>query len=201
MATKGAFKRLSKEYMMMQSNPIPYIEAKPLESNILEWHYVITGPPDSPYSGGEYHGKLLFPPEYPYKPPGIKMLTPNGRFRTDFKLCLTMSDYHPGLWNPAWSVSTILTGLLSFMLEDTPTTGSVETTLSEKRLLAKKSKAWNRTQKTFHLVFPDLAKISVEPVAVNVEKEKPKSKVSWITMFFGGLLMYLVIVKLASRLL
>ncbi|THH32053.1 hypothetical protein EUX98_g2131 [Antrodiella citrinella] len=30
------------------------------------------GPPDSPFAGGEYHGVLLFPPEYPFKPPGIK---------------------------------------------------------------------------------------------------------------------------------
>ena len=34
------------------------------------------GPPDSPFSGGEYHGVLLFPPEYPFKPPGIKVCTP-----------------------------------------------------------------------------------------------------------------------------
>lgn len=31
------------------------------------------GPPDSPYAGGEYHGVLLFPSEYPFKPPGIKV--------------------------------------------------------------------------------------------------------------------------------
>ena len=31
------------------------------------------GPPDSPYVGGEYHGVLLFPSEYPFKPPGIKV--------------------------------------------------------------------------------------------------------------------------------
>ena len=29
-----------------------------------------------------------------------------------------MSDYHPESWNPAWSVSTILKGVLSFMLSD-----------------------------------------------------------------------------------
>ena len=33
-----------------------------------------------------------------------------------FRLCLSISDYHPDTWNPAWSVSTILTGLLSFMV-------------------------------------------------------------------------------------
>jgi ubiquitin-protein ligase len=28
---------------------------------------------------------------------------------------LFVSDFHPASWNPAWSVATILTGLLSFM--------------------------------------------------------------------------------------
>ena len=49
---------------------------------------------------------------------------------------LCLSDYHPDTWNPAWSVATILTGLLSFMLEKSPTLGSVETTEAEKRRLA-----------------------------------------------------------------
>ena len=45
-------------------------------NNILEWHFVIIGPADTPYTNGQYHGKLLFPSEYPYKPPAIMMLTP-----------------------------------------------------------------------------------------------------------------------------
>ena len=45
-------------------------------NNILEWHFVIKGPKDTPYYGGSYHGKLIFPSEYPYKPPAIMMLTP-----------------------------------------------------------------------------------------------------------------------------
>ena len=132
--------------------PPPFIRAAPLESNLQEWHYVLQGPPDSPYSGGlqhstrskvpwlaaahaqsatvpeaapaqgrplrpngkpltatvttesrgvrwrpapasrraeqrrrslgRYHGKIVFPNEYPFKPPSIFMLTPNGRFET-----------------------------------------------------------------------------------------------------------------------
>jgi len=31
------------------------------------------GPPDSAYAGGEYHGQLIFPSEYPFRPPGIKV--------------------------------------------------------------------------------------------------------------------------------
>jgi hypothetical protein len=43
---------------------------------------------------------LFFPrwPEqdnYPLAPPGIMILTPNGRFATGRRLCLSMSDYHP----------------------------------------------------------------------------------------------------------
>jgi len=156
MATKTSLKRLNREYMKILKNPPQFIIARPLESNILEWHYVITGPPESPYHNGEYHGVLLFPPEYPYKPPAIKMMTPNGRFKTNYRLCLSMSDYHPDNWSAAWSVSTILTGLLSFMLEDDKTVGSIETTKEEKIKYAKKSKQYNRNDPTFKLVFPDL---------------------------------------------
>jgi len=156
MATPISLKRLKREYLKLLNNPPPFIIAKPLESNILEWHYIITGPPDTPYHNGEYHGVLLFPPEYPYKPPAIKMMTPNGRFKTDFRLCLSISDYHPKNWSAAWSVSTILTGLLSFMLEDTKTLGSIISTKEEKIFLSKKTKEYNRKDPKFRLVFPEL---------------------------------------------
>ena len=47
-----------------------------------------------------------------------------------------MSDFHPETWNPMWSVASVLTGLLSFMLEDTNTTGAIVTTREDKRQLA-----------------------------------------------------------------
>ncbi|KAF8318733.1 UBC-like protein [Clavulina sp. PMI_390] len=155
MASKAASKRLSKEYVAMQTSPPPFVFASPDEKNILTWNYIIRGPPDSPYAGGEYHGQLLFPSEYPFKPPGIKMLTPSGRFQPDKKICFSMSDFHPGTWNPAWSVATILTGLLSFMLSDEMTTGSVTSSDRDKRILASRSHAWNIQQRKFQDAFPD----------------------------------------------
>ena len=54
-------------------------------------HYVVEGPPDSPYRGGYYHGVLTFPREYPFKPPSIRMITPNGRFQTNYRYrCLVV---------------------------------------------------------------------------------------------------------------
>merc|ERR1712224_558995 len=136
---KPTLNRLRKELLACQKEPPPHIRVNVDESDILNFHFVIEGPSESPYMGGFYHGRLRFPPEYPFKPPAIMMHTPNGRFETDTRLCLSMSDFHPETWNPMWSVSTVLTGLLSFMLEDSPTTGAIETPVFEKKRLATQS--------------------------------------------------------------
>ena len=113
-----AISRLKSDYMEMKKNPRPYILAEPLPSNILVWHYVIKGPEETPYEGGIYHGIIKFPTDYPFKPPAIYILTPNGRFKTNVQLCMSISSFHPETWNPSWSVGSILAGFLSFMLED-----------------------------------------------------------------------------------
>jgi len=41
MAIKEAYRRLTREYMNILKSPPPYIIAKPLESNILEWYFYI----------------------------------------------------------------------------------------------------------------------------------------------------------------
>lgn len=163
MATQQAHRRLTKEYKLMVENPPPYILARPNENNILEWHYIITGPADTPYFEGQYHGTLTFPSDYPYKPPAIRMITPNGRFRENTRLCLSMSDYHPNTWNPSWSVATILNGLLSFMTGDEATTGSITTTDQQKRILAERSMEYNTHQNLrFKAVFPDVVQENVK---------------------------------------
>ena len=116
------------------------------------------GPDDTPYKGGYYHGKLVFPREFPFKPPSIYMITPSGRFKCNQRLCLSISDFHPDTWNPAWSVTTILTGLLSFMVEDTPTLGSLETSVFVKQNLAVCSRTFNLQNSTFCELFPDIVK-------------------------------------------
>jgi ubiquitin-conjugating enzyme E2 J2 len=90
------------------------------------------------------------------KPPSIYMLTPNGRFQTDTRLCLSMSDFHPETWNPLWSVSTILMGLYAFMLESSPTAGSIETSDAFKRRCARESWEFNTRHKLFRELFPEL---------------------------------------------
>ncbi|GAB2222175.1 hypothetical protein Drorol1_Dr00013378 [Drosera rotundifolia] len=155
MAERACVKRLQKEYRALCKEPVPHIVARPSPNDILEWHYVLEGSEGTPFAGGYYYGKIKFPPEYPFKPPGITMTTPSGRFITQKKICLSMSDFHPESWNPMWSVSSILNGLLSFMMDNSPTAGSVTTTASEKQRLAKTSLAFNCKNATFRKMFPE----------------------------------------------
>jgi len=156
MSQKSYTSRLKQDYIRLKQDPVPYIHAEFLPSNILEWHYIIQGPADSPFKGGYYHGSLIFTKDFPFKPPSIYMYTPNGRFKPNKRLCLSISDFHPDTWNPAWSVGTILTGLLSFMLEKSPTLGSIESTDLEKRSLAFKSVEFNLKDKFVLDLFPDV---------------------------------------------
>ncbi|KAH0836491.1 hypothetical protein J3R83DRAFT_8125 [Lanmaoa asiatica] len=106
MASKAAQKRLTKEYISMQKEPPPFVWAVPDEKNILTCQYGITlscaiftsffnpyqspntqrGPPDSPFADGEYHGVLIFPSEYPFKPPGIKVAYSHFSLRGHFQI-------------------------------------------------------------------------------------------------------------------
>ena len=97
--------RLQKEYMQIaKRKQLDNYLACPDPNNIFIWYYVLFGLIDSPYDQGVYFGKIIFPKEYPLKPPGIEMITPNGRFEVNKRICMSMSDYHPETWNPAWNV-------------------------------------------------------------------------------------------------
>jgi ubiquitin-conjugating enzyme E2 J1 len=87
-----------------------------------------------------YHGRILLPADYPFKPPHIVFLTPSGRFETGTKVCLSFSAHHPELWQPAWGIRLILEALISFL--PTPADGalgSLDWTPAERKRLAKKS--------------------------------------------------------------
>lgn len=140
--------------MCVLQEPVPHIQAHPLPNNLLEWHFVLEGAKGTDFEGGIYHGKLVFPPNYPFKPPSISIFTPNGRFAINTKLCLSITDFHPESWNPMWSVGTILTGLLSFMYDTQPTTGSINTSKQEKQRLARESLGYNCRNATFRKLFP-----------------------------------------------
>ncbi|KAL7745881.1 Ubiquitin-conjugating enzyme E2 J1, partial [Sorochytrium milnesiophthora] len=71
-----AVRRIMKELQEMeQDRDTPQYRVTAVEDNLLELHFTISGPADSPYATGRYHGRILCPPEYPYQPPEILLLT------------------------------------------------------------------------------------------------------------------------------
>ncbi|GLG96881.1 Ubiquitin-conjugating enzyme E2-17 kDa [Gryllus bimaculatus] len=133
-----AVKRLMREACELKDATEEYW-AHPLDDNLFEWHFTVRGPPSTDFEGGVYHGRIILPPEYPMKPPHIILLTPNGRFETNKKICLSISGHHPETWQPSWSIRTALLALIAFM--PTPgngTIGSLEYTPEERQTLAHK---------------------------------------------------------------
>ena len=55
-----------------------------------------------------------------------------------------------------WSVSSILAAVVSFFVEDTQTYGSIRTSNSRKKVLAKSSLSFNAKNKLFRELFPEL---------------------------------------------
>jgi len=136
-----------KEYAEIQGSPNYQYTAAPLEDNIFDWHFTIRGPEDSEFENGIYHGRIVLPPQYPYKPPSIYFLTPNGRFELGKKICLSITGYHPETWLPAWGIRTALIALISFMTtEGKDAVGALDYTPEERKVLAKKSHTWHCQQ-------------------------------------------------------
>ncbi|KCV72123.1 hypothetical protein H696_01529 [Fonticula alba] len=158
MSSHMAVTHLQNEFRRFLKNPVPFCLASPQASNFLEWDYCLIGPPDSPYFGGVYHGKIVFPNNFPFSPPSILMITPSGRFETNTRLCLSMSDFHPKTWSASWTVSSILLGIQSFMLEETPTQGSIHppTSFLERRKLAAASHSHCLSNPRFCSQFPQV---------------------------------------------
>ncbi|KAI5123284.1 hypothetical protein M0805_009305 [Coniferiporia weirii] len=152
MATRSSFnknnsavKRIMQEARELANDPSDEYSAAPLE----EWHCTIRGPPDTDFEGGLYHLRIILPAEYPFRPPSLVMLTPSGRFETNTKICISFTNYHEELWQPAWGVRTAIIGLQGFFPlkgEAAMGVGSLEAPGSERRRLAKLSREWECPQ-------------------------------------------------------
>lgn len=140
MSKSPSLRRIKADIRELSIDPSDQYHAAPLEHDMFEWHFTIRGAEDTDFAGGVYHGRILLPPEYPFKPPNIVFLTPSGRFECGVKVCLSFSAHHPELWQPAWGIRLILEALISFL--PTPADGAIgaiDWTSEERKKLAKES--------------------------------------------------------------
>lgn len=117
-----------------------------IQDNLFEWHFTLRGPKDTVFEEGLYHGKILLPTEYPFRPPDVLFLTPNGRWEVNQKvclllltrICLTFTGFHEETWQPAWGIRTALLSVQSLMSsKDEAGVGAVSMTAEDRENLAK----------------------------------------------------------------
>jgi len=66
----------------------------------------------------------------------------NGAFEPNEKICLSITDYHPESWNPAWTVTHIIMGCISFWMSDEETAGSLYSYERDDKHFHRQKAAW-----------------------------------------------------------
>ena len=72
------------------------------------------------------------------------MLTPNGRFSINTKICVTNSGFHSDMWTPCWTIKQMLIGFYSIFIEDVDTgIAHIKETPAERKVKAANSCDFN----------------------------------------------------------
>ncbi len=112
-------KRIKKELDELIKDPPTHISAGPKDDDIFHWKACITGPADSPYSGGLFYLHIYFTKDYPFKPPKIKFITkiyhPN--INHNGSICLDILNKN---WSPALTISKVLLSISSLLTDPNP---------------------------------------------------------------------------------
>jgi ubiquitin-conjugating enzyme E2 D/E len=114
-----AQKRITKELMELQREPLASIAAAPSGDDLFNWRASLEGPADSVYQGGKFALAIQFPADYPFKPPKVRFMTrifhPN--IATEGGICI---DILKDQWSPALTVSKVLLSIASMLTDPNP---------------------------------------------------------------------------------
>jgi ubiquitin-conjugating enzyme E2 D/E len=113
-------KRILRELTEIQRDPPSNCSAGPIDSSdIHKWEGQIIGPEGSPYAGGLFTLSIVFPTDYPFKPPIItfktKIYHPN--INAHGGICL---DILKDQWSPALSISKVILSICSLLTDANP---------------------------------------------------------------------------------
>jgi len=114
-----AQRRILKERENLTKDPPANCSAGPVGDDIYRWEATIIGPEDSPYNGGIFKLDIVFPEDYPYKPPKCRFRTrifhPN--INREGGICL---DILKDQWSPALTISKVLLSICALMTDPNP---------------------------------------------------------------------------------
>lgn len=118
--------RLNRDLVHIFDDPPPGVFVEPEENNITNVHAVVVGPDDTPYEGGFFHFALTCLPDYPARPPLVRLMTTDsGRVRFNPNLyssglvSLSILGTFPGpSWSADMTLETVLVSIQSLLSED-----------------------------------------------------------------------------------
>ena len=112
-------KRIQNELLDLTKNPIANCSAQSIDDNIFHWKAQIYGPEDTTYQGGIFYLDILFPTDYPFKPPKInfdtKVYHPN--INSTGVICMDILNNN---WSPLMTISKILLSICSLLNDPNP---------------------------------------------------------------------------------
>ncbi len=118
-------RRIMKEIREMQSGASPGVSAGPkLDEkqdviDIKQWAAMLIGPEGTPYAGGVFALDIVFPDNFPFKPPTISFKTKiyHCNVNHDGKICVNILKDD---WSPALTMPKILLSISSLLAEPNP---------------------------------------------------------------------------------
>lgn len=114
-----ALRRITRELADLKADPPSNCSAGPEGDDMFRWEGVIFGPADSPYAGGVFKMKIVFPMDYPFKNPIVTFMTkiyhPN--INSSGVICL---DILKQAWSPALTISKVLLSICSLLTDPNP---------------------------------------------------------------------------------
>ncbi|KAL1421064.1 hypothetical protein MTO96_023492 [Rhipicephalus appendiculatus] len=117
--------RLRKDFANFAAQPPTGVYISPEEEDMTRVHALIVGPPGTPYEGGFFQFFMKFPPDYPIRPPRVRMVTTdagrvsfNPNLYANGKVCLgILGTWEGPEWSPAQDIESVLVSIQSLMNE------------------------------------------------------------------------------------
>ena len=120
--------RLQKEYKQYLKEPNHYYSICPNPDNFYIWDILLFGPQETLFEGGIFKCQIIFPNDYPNKPPDFKFITniPHPNIYTSGKVCISILrtgvdqfgyEHISERWNPSHNVNSVLISILNVLLE------------------------------------------------------------------------------------
>ncbi|CAE7793339.1 ubc4, partial [Symbiodinium microadriaticum] len=114
-----ALKRIQRELQELGREPPDNVSAGPVGDDLFRWQATLMGPEDSPYAGGVFFVDIVFPADYPFKPPKLAFSTRiyHCNINSNGSICL---DILKDQWSPALTISKVLISLGSLLTDANP---------------------------------------------------------------------------------